>query len=364
MREGFGEAVEHFAIVRGHFGILLAHSAILVEHFAIVREHFGVLCEHFCGAWALSVGVRGRLGIMLHLAGQVVRCGAGDKLACALQSCAGVACVVKAGDGAWGRRLHVTVRHVCSAPDCKGVQLKKGLHMSQVPSTPRPAVLAWCEAHIETFRTRAEEIGLQPDQGLTFATLTEAYATAAGELEKAKLAVSSKAEIANAAYTAMRRSMTNAVTDIRQFAEEQADPAAIYALADVPPRATPSQLPPPGRPSDFSVELLDTSGALQLRWKCVNPRGAVGTSYIIRRRLPGENAFTFIGVTGERRFVDNTFIAGPDNVSYTVQAQRADRAGLESPIYTINFGLQGPGRESTQQRQVKTTSEGGKKKVA
>lgn len=213
-----------------------------------------------------------------------------------------------------------------------------------VPVSPRADVLAWCQAHIDIFSTSAVAIGLSASQAAEFGVLTGNYASAEGEVEKARIALRLAVDNANNAYTLMRRSMTQAVSDIRYFALQQSDPQAIYNLAQVPPRANPSQLPPPGRPNDFSVELIDATGALQLRWKCVNPRGTSGTSYIVRRKLPGETSFSFIGVTGERRFVDNTFTAGPDSVEYTVQAQRADRAGIESSVFQINFGLQGPGR--------------------
>ena len=213
-----------------------------------------------------------------------------------------------------------------------------------VPVSPRADVLAWCQAHTDIFATNAVAIGLTSQQAVDFETLTGDYAAAFGEVEKARIALRLAVDNANNAYTLMRRSMTQAVSDIRFFALQQNDPQAIYNLSQVPPRATPSQLPPPGRPNDFSVELLDATGALQLRWKCINPRGTSGTSYIVRRRLPGETTFSFIGVTGERRFVDQTFTAGPDSVEYTVQAQRADRAGIESSVFQINFGLQGPGR--------------------
>lgn len=215
-----------------------------------------------------------------------------------------------------------------------------------VPLSPRADVLAWCQAHTENFATNAVAIGLTSQQAVDFGALTDGYASAAGEVEKARIALRLAVDNADNAYTLMRRSMTQAVSDIRYHALQQTDPQVVYNLAQVPPRANPSTLPPPGRPNDFSVELLDATGALQLRWKCVNPRGTSGTSYIVRRKLPGETAFTFIGVTGERRFVDNTFTAGPDSVEYTVQAQRADSAGPLSAIFQINFGLQGPGRSN------------------
>jgi hypothetical protein len=217
---------------------------------------------------------------------------------------------------------------------------------SSVPTGPRADVLAWCQAHTDIFATNAVAIGLTSQQAVDFETLTGDYAAAFGEVEKARIALRLAVDNADNAYTLMRRSMTQAVSDIRYFALQQNDPQTVYNLAQVPPRADPSSLPPPGRPTDFSVELLDATGALQLRWKCINPRGTSGTSYIVRRKLPGETVFSFVGVTGERRFVDNTFTAGPDSVEYTVQAQRADRAGLMSAVFQINFGLQGPGRSA------------------
>ena len=199
--------------------------------------------------------------------------------------------------------------------------------------------MSWCQAHTEIFTTSSAAIGLTSQEAVDFEANTNGYATALGEVEKARIALRLAVDNADAQYTLMRRSMSQAVSDIRYFALQQPDPQVVYNLAQVPPRAQASTLPPPGRPTDFSVELLDSTGAIQLRWKCQNPQGTSGTSYMIRRRLPTETNFTIIGVSGERRFVDNTFVAGPDSVEYTVQAQRADRAGLESAIYTINFGL-------------------------
>jgi hypothetical protein len=219
--------------------------------------------------------------------------------------------------------------------------------MSQIPSSPRSAVYTWCEARVEPWETNALAIGLTVAEAQAFSASVTAFASAISNQAKAKAAYEAATDGVNEAYRTMRRNMTNGITDIRQFAEQSSNPTGVYELSQVPPRAAASTAPPPGRPFDFSVELVDTTGAVQLRWKCQNPPGTQGTSYIIRRRLPTETAFSFVGVTGEKRFVDNTFIAGPDRVEYTVQAQRADSAGPVSSIFTINFGLPGAGREVT-----------------
>ncbi|MGD9689652.1 MAG: hypothetical protein AB7K52_06395 [Phycisphaerales bacterium] len=43
-------------------------------------------------------------------------------------------------------------------------------------------------------------------------------------------------------------------------------------------------------------------------------------------------------MSGTKRFVDNTFFAGPDSVQYAVQGQRADSAGPVSGPVTVSFG--------------------------
>jgi hypothetical protein len=130
----------------------------------------------------------------------------------------------------------------------------------------------------------------------------------------------------------------DAVRSIRAFAGTSAEPAGVYSLAQVPPPASPSPVPPPARPSGLTVRLDAAAGSLTLRWKATNPANARGTTYIIRRKLPGETQFAFIGVAGKKCFVDETLPAGRDSVQYTVQGQRANLSSPVSPIFTVNFG--------------------------
>ena len=43
-------------------------------------------------------------------------------------------------------------------------------------------------------------------------------------------------------------------------------------------------------------------------------------------------------MSGKKSFVDDTLVAGPDSVQYTVQGQRANLSGPVSPIFVVNFG--------------------------
>jgi len=140
------------------------------------------------------------------------------------------------------------------------------------------------------------------------------------------------------AVDTLRTNAGDVVRSIRAFAELQEDPNAVYALAQIPVPAEPSPAPPPAEPTNLTVTLEPQNGNLMLKWKASNPAGTSGTSYIVKRRLPGESTFQFIGVTGTKEFVDTTLVAGPDCVQYTVQGQRGNSSGPVSQMFTVSFG--------------------------
>jgi hypothetical protein len=217
--------------------------------------------------------------------------------------------------------------------------------MATYPTSPRADFLTWCQAHTSVFVDNAVNIGLTEIQAAAFQTAVEQAADAANAQQIAKNAAKSTTLTANDEFAALRKLAASAVRDIKTFADDTGN-NNVYVLAQIPAPAAPSPLPPPAKPSDLTVELDPSSGSITLRWKANNPRGTSGTSYIIRRRLPADpqGEFAFIGVTGTKKYVDATFIAGPDAVQYTVQGQRADSAGPLSDIFTVSFGRAGQAR--------------------
>ncbi|MBI5864618.1 MAG: fibronectin type III domain-containing protein [Planctomycetes bacterium] len=214
--------------------------------------------------------------------------------------------------------------------------------MGAYPTSPRAAFLQWCEAHAPVFTANAAAIGLTPAQATAFATATTAGAAALLAQEQARQAALVATQQAQTAFDTLRAGAGDTVRLIRAFAESQTKPEVVYNTAQIPPPSPPSPAPPPAQPTDLTVTLDASGGNLTLRWKAANPTGTSGTSYIIRRRLPGESEFAFIGVSGKKEFVDDSLVAGPDSVQYTVQGQRADSSGPLSPTFTVNFG-QAPG---------------------
>jgi len=211
--------------------------------------------------------------------------------------------------------------------------------MGTYPTAPRSAFVAWCSAHTSIFSSNDEAIGLTPAQALAFSTATTQAVAALNSAEMARQYFLATQDMMRTKLSALRGSASETVRSIRTFAENAGD-SNVYVIAQIPPPAIPSPIPPPAKPGDLEVSLDPPSGAVTLRWKAANPVGSAGTSYIVRRRNPAVagSTFEFIGVTGSKKFVDGTFIAGPDAVQYTVQGQRSDSSGPLSDIFTVNFG--------------------------
>ena len=125
------------------------------------------------------------------------------------------------------------------------------------------------------------------------------------------------------------------IQTIKTFAQTTNNPN-VYVLAQVPPPAAGGVTPPPGTPFNFTVGLLQ-NGSLELKWKCSNPSGTVGTIYEVKRSI-GSGAFTFVGATGVKTFTDDSLPAGATPCTYQVTAVRSTARGNPAQ-FTVNFGI-------------------------
>ena len=204
------------------------------------------------------------------------------------------------------------------------------------------------EAHVDVWAAAPTSIGL------TAAQVT-ALETATGNARKAyeeQLAAIDAAKAATLNFYNCVRLMHNApgkgadmVQTIRTFAQTTNNPN-VYVLAQIPPPATPGTTPPPGTPNTFTVNLLET-GALELKWKCLNPEGVSGTIYEVRRN--GQ----FIGASGIKSFTDDT-LPGTSPVVYQVTAVRSTSRGNPAQ-FTVTFGTGGGGLAITSVQGGNTT---------
>lgn len=212
--------------------------------------------------------------------------------------------------------------------------------MSTYPTQPRAAFVQWCETHAPVFSANAAAIGLASTQATGFATATAAVTSGLLAQQAALQAYRVATQVVEDGLRALRTAAGDSVRTIRAFAETQAKPSVVYNLAQIPPPAQPSPTPPPGSPTEFRIELLQT-GPLKLMWKCRNPAGASGTMYEIMRRIGGGGeggAFTYVGTTGTREFLDETLPAGAGSVTYQITATRSTSRGVPAQ-FTVNLGV-------------------------
>jgi hypothetical protein len=216
--------------------------------------------------------------------------------------------------------------------------------MPIVPERLRDAI-DFCLVHGNVWQANAALIGLSAAQATAFKAAASSADTAYVARENAANAARAATVNQAGAVAAMRTSAADMLRSIKAFAEASANPSAVYAIAQIPPPATPSPRPAPGQPTDFKVS-LNPGGSITLKWKCPNPAGSTGTVYHVYRRIGGvEGPVSDLGTIGVREFTDDTVpsSAGGVGVVYIVQAQRADLVGPASLPMTVQFGVGGGG---------------------
>lgn len=163
--------------------------------------------------------------------------------------------------------------------------------------------------------------------------------TAAQTKLATQIAAHEAAKNATADLHAAVHDMANAGADIiKQIRAKAATDSSVYYLAQIPPPATPSPVGAPGTPTDFKAT-LNPDGSLKLTWKCPNPTGSVGTIYQISRRTGSTGAFTSIGGSGTRSFIDSSVPAGVASVTYQIIAVRSTAMGTAAQ-FIVNFGVE------------------------
>jgi hypothetical protein len=179
--------------------------------------------------------------------------------------------------------------------------------------------------------------------GTTAAAVTDLTAKVAAAQAKLAAAVAAKEASKNATADAdlAVRDVAHAGAAIIQQIRAKAAVAgdAVYVLAQIPARATPAPLGPPGTPTDFKAA-LNPDGSLRLTWKCANPFGSNGTIYQVARRVgasgPG-GAFAPLTSVGTKSFTDATVPAGTASATYKITAVRSTTVGLAAE-FVVNFG--------------------------
>jgi hypothetical protein len=222
--------------------------------------------------------------------------------------------------------------------------------MSVLPQTIIEQI-EFCEAHLPVWGEVFTQIGLTSAQVTAFSPKVSAargaYNAALAAREASKAATTEMRDDA----AQMRRNVSDLIRTIKAYAEQQANPNAVYALAQIPPPSLPTPLPVPGRPTNIEVTLLP-SGAITLSWDAINAAASSGAFYNIYRKLPGQTSFTGIGgapgtTSTARRmnFTDSSIptSAAANGAQYVIQGQRGTQVGEPCDAITVQFGVDGGG---------------------
>jgi hypothetical protein len=197
--------------------------------------------------------------------------------------------------------------------------------------------IEFCENHTAPWTTNAVAIGTTAAAVTDLTTKTTAARAAFNAQQAAQQAAKAATNDFNLAVTAMAAAASDIIKQVRVKASTAGN--SVYSLAEIPVPATPSPIGPLGTPQSFKVTLAQT-GALELSWKCTNPRGATGTVYQLYRRIGATGEFTYLGGVGEKKFMDDTVPAGSAQVQYQIQAVRSTSVGPWA-LFIVNFGVSG-----------------------
>jgi hypothetical protein len=202
--------------------------------------------------------------------------------------------------------------------------------------------IQFCEEHEAPFSTNAVAIGTTTAAVTDLTTKTTAARAAFLAQQTAKQAAKDSTNTFDMAVTAMTGAAADIIKQIKAKAAIAGD--GIYSLASIPVPATPAPVGPLGTPGDFKAKLAAT-GAVELSWKCTNPRGATGTMYQVWRRIGSggaATAFDYLGGAGTKSFTDNTLPEGSSRVTYQLQAVRSTSVGPFAQ-FNVNFGVSSGG---------------------
>lgn len=196
--------------------------------------------------------------------------------------------------------------------------------------------ITFFETHLPLWQADPASIGLSPAQvaGLAAQIASARAALTAADIQR--IESMSATQNFHLETDGMTGTGTDLIRLIRAHAAITNDPD-VYVRSGLPAPASGSPLPAPATPRNFQVTLQPT-GAILLKWKCPQPRGAMGTLYEIARRIgpsSSTNRSALIATVGRREFLDDSIPAsagagGADGITYTVTAVRSTKRGAPS----------------------------------
>lgn len=217
--------------------------------------------------------------------------------------------------------------------------------MSTIPTKYAQAI-AWIKTRVPIWTAAGADIGVDPAQIGELSAELSAAETALAEYDAALADADAKGEVFRDAFRTARQSASDQVSRIRGFARTAANPATVYADAQIPEPADRAPSPPPGTPDTFRV-FLEPNGDLRFTFKCDNPPRARGVTYLVQRQDEPQGPFQFLTLAKEREFIDSSFPNSSTQISYLVTAQTPTKSGMGATL-TVRYGSGNQGGAAAQ----------------
>ncbi|MFG0286169.1 MAG: hypothetical protein ACF8R7_17265 [Phycisphaerales bacterium JB039] len=213
--------------------------------------------------------------------------------------------------------------------------------MAIVPPS-RVGALEFYETHLPLWTADPTIIGLTLTQVTDLQAAVDTARTQWNNAQAARDASVGATGNFHDAIDTMRTLGSAAIAEIKAYAKTTQNPG-VYATAGIPAPATPTPAPAPATPSEITAEVL-ASGSIRLRWKALQPAPGAEVYTQIQRRLTPTGAFTILGDTGEKEFIDATVPAGTAQAQYQLIAKRGGQ--MSDPSLPISVLLGVPSNES------------------
>lgn len=207
--------------------------------------------------------------------------------------------------------------------------------MRVVPRNTVPQI-EYFKSHLAVWLEQAEEIGTSPEQ---VALLQETVQAAVEAMQQRNAAHQAARAATLRLKTAQKKMFTVGRGIIQQVhAKATVQGSDIYTLARISAPSEGAPLEAPGTPERITHS-MDVNGAITLKWKCKNPVGSTGTTYHVSRSIDG-SPVAWIGMTGDKKFIDETVPQGSRQVTYRLQAVRSTGVG-KTASYLVPLGSDG-----------------------
>ncbi len=207
--------------------------------------------------------------------------------------------------------------------------------MSELPRT-RQERLEYFEARTLLWNANALTIGLSAAQATAIKNAAIANRADFNAMEIARGASKAATNTFYTTNNTMYDLGRDLIRTIKSFAETTNNPL-VYSLANIAPPTPPTPVPAPDVPTDFAG-VLSPIGVATLSWKATKSGASSGIFFVVERQRAGEAAFSTLGASAEKSFIDPDPRAASGSVYYRVKAVRGVDESVWCQPVVFNIG--------------------------